>query len=94
MGQTRQDDTRTELSRPREPGLTTRMVEKSIQQHAPSVTPTHDTHHLFNCTHIRTTLSPLELWTDLQRDGAAGQMDGEAGKSDPPPPTSKGHGSG
>ena len=25
---------------------------------------THDTHHLFNCTHIRTTLSPLNLWTD------------------------------
>ena len=25
---------------------------------------THDTHHLFNCTHIRTTLSPLDLWED------------------------------
>ena len=25
---------------------------------------THDTHHLFNCTRIRTTLSPLDLWTD------------------------------
>ena len=25
---------------------------------------THDTHHLFNCTHIRTTLSSLDLWTD------------------------------
>ena len=25
---------------------------------------THDTHHLFNCTYIRTTLSPLDLWTD------------------------------
>ena len=25
---------------------------------------THDTHHLFNCTHIRTTLSPHDLWTD------------------------------
>ena len=22
------------------------------------------THHLFNCTHIRTTLSPLDFWTD------------------------------
>ena len=32
MGQIRQDDTRTELSRPGEPGLTTRMVEKCIQQ--------------------------------------------------------------
>ena len=25
---------------------------------------THDIHHLFNCIHIRTTLSPLDLWTD------------------------------
>ena len=25
---------------------------------------THDTHHLFNCTHIRATLSPLDLRTD------------------------------
>ena len=25
---------------------------------------THDTHHLFNCTHICTTLSPIDLWTD------------------------------
>ena len=25
---------------------------------------THDTHNLFNCTHIRTTLSPLNFWTD------------------------------
>ena len=25
---------------------------------------THDTHHLFNCTNIRTTLSPLDLGTD------------------------------
>ena len=25
---------------------------------------THDFHHLFNFTHIRTTLSPLDLWTD------------------------------
>ena len=27
-------------------------------------THTHDIHHLFNCTHIRTTLSPLDLLTD------------------------------
>ena len=27
-------------------------------------THTHDTHHLFNCTHIRTKLSPLDLWTN------------------------------
>ena len=24
----------------------------------------HNIHHLFNCTHRRTTLSPLTLWTD------------------------------
>ena len=27
-------------------------------------THTHNTQHLFNCTHIRTTLSPLNMWTD------------------------------
>ena len=27
-------------------------------------THTHDTHHLFNFSHKRTTLSPLDLWTD------------------------------
>ena len=27
-------------------------------------THTHDTHHLFNFTHICTTWSPLDLWTD------------------------------
>ena len=27
-------------------------------------TYTHNTHHFFNCTHICTTLSPLDLWTD------------------------------
>ena len=25
---------------------------------------THNTHHIFNCTHICTTLSPLDLWTN------------------------------
>ena len=30
-------------------------------------THTHDTHHLLNCTHIRITLSPLDLWTDPDR---------------------------
>ena len=24
----------------------------------------HNTHHVFNCTHICTTLSPLDFWTD------------------------------
>ena len=30
----------------------------------PCNTHTHDTHPLFNCTHIHTTLSPLDLWAD------------------------------
>ena len=54
---------------------------------------THDTHHLFNCTHIRTTLSPLNLWTEpagltalLARwtEKLAGGP--QAGTSDSPPP--------
>ena len=61
---------------------------------------THDTHNLFNCTHIRPTLSPLDLWTDpagvtelLARwtEKLAGGP--QAGTSDFPP-TNKGHGSG
>ena len=37
---------------------------------------THDT-HLFNCTHIRTTFSPLDLWTDLT--GLSALLSREAG---------------
>ena len=60
---------------------------------------THDIHHLFNCTHIRTTLLPLDLWTNpagvtalLARwtEKLAGGP--QAGTSDSP--TSKGNGSG
>ena len=41
---------------------------------------THDTHHLFNCIHIRTTLSPLDLsrWTEKLAGGP------QAGTSDSP----------
>ena len=55
-------------------------------------TYTHDTHHLFNCTHIRTTPLPLDLWTDPAgvmellarwRDMLAGGP--KAGWSDSPP---------
>ena len=43
-------------------------------------TPTYNTHLLFNCTHICTTLSPLDLWTILLcSDCTDCQMDGEAG---------------
>ena len=55
-------------------------------------THTHDTHHLFNCTHTRITLSLLDLWTDptgvtglLAR--WTGKLAGgpQAGTSDSPP---------
>ena len=40
----------------------TKSTSNHIHHHyAHYATPTH---HLFNCTHIRTTLSPLDLWTD------------------------------
>ena len=43
----------------------TNTTPKHIHHHcAPSATPTHMTLHLFICTDIRTTLSPLDLWTD------------------------------
>ena len=41
-------------------------------------THTYDTHHLFNCTHIRTTFSRL-VDTPSWSDGTAGQMDREDG---------------
>ena len=56
------------------------------------------THHLFNCSHIRTTFSPLDLWTDPAGVTAllarwTEKLDGgpQAGTSDSP--TNKGHGS-
>ena len=39
-------------------------------------THTHDTHHLFNCTHI---FSPGFMDRPRRRDCTAGQIDGEAG---------------
>ena len=62
-------------------------------------THTHDTHHLFNCTHIRTTLSPLDLWTDpagvrhcWPDERSSWLVDHK--REDQIPPTTKGHGSG
>ena len=57
----------------------------------------HDTHHLFNCTHIRTTLSPLDLWTDPAGvTCTAGKKSWlvDHKREHRTPPTSKGHGSG
>ena len=59
-------------------------------------THAHDTHHLFNCTDIRTTLPPLDLWTYPTRVSAllarwteklAGGT--QAGRSDSPPPLAR-----
>ena len=56
-------------------------------------THTHDTHHLFNCTHIRTTLSPLDLWThtagvmELRPYGEISWLVDEKRDDRTPPPT-------
>ena len=64
-------------------------------------TNTYDTHHLFNCIHIRTTLSPLDLGTDpagvtelLARWKEKLAVGPQEGRLDPPTLTSKGQGSG
>ena len=79
-------------------------LQKSKPNHihhhyVPSITVTHDTHHLFNCIHIRTTLSPLDLWTDPAGVTAllarwTEKLAGGPQVEDRTPPTSKGHGSG
>ena len=76
----------------------TKSTPTHIHHHyAPSITSTH-TQHLFNCTHIRTTLSPLDLWEGTVevmellarwRDKLAGGP--QVGSSDSP--TNKGQGS-
>ena len=49
------------INRPSSNHTYTKSTSKHIHHHyAPSVTYTH---HLLNCTHTRTTLSPLDLWT-------------------------------
>ena len=73
---------------------------KSTPNHhyAPPPCNTH-IHHLFNCTHVCTPFSTLDLWTDPARVTALLTRSTEklaggpqAGKSDIP--TSKGHGNG
>ena len=64
--------TRRTLAQPRtnkSPFLKSYLHKVDAKTHPSPLCPlcnihTHDTHHLFNCTHIRTTLSPLDLWTD------------------------------
>ena len=64
--------TRRTLAQPRttkSPFLKSYLHKVDAKTHPSPLCPfcnihTHATHHLFNCTHIRTTLSPLDLWTD------------------------------
>ena len=66
---------------------------KSIHHHdAPFVRLIQNTHKLLNCTHIRNTLSPLDLWTDPAAVTAmpvrwTEKLVGvpQAGRSPPPP---------
>ena len=71
----------------------TKSTPKHIHHHyAASVTSTHTTHIIFNCTHIRTIFSPLDLWTDpagmtalLARWTGKLAVGPQAGTSDSPP---------
>ena len=44
----------------------TKSTPNHIHHHTAPMQHPHK-HHLFNCTHIRTTLPPLDLWTDPAR---------------------------
>ena len=67
-----------QINHPSSNHIYTKSTPNHIHHHyAPSVTFAHTSHHLFNCSHICTTLSPLDLLTDL--GCIAGQMDGKAG---------------
>ena len=61
--------TLAQLRTNKHPFLKSYLHKVHVKTHPSSLCPicnihTHDTHHLFKCTHIRTTLSPLDLWTD------------------------------
>ena len=64
--------TRRTLAKPRtnkSPFLKSYLHKVDAKSHPSTLFPlcnihTHDTHNIFNYTHIRTTLSPLDLWTD------------------------------
>ena len=42
----------------------TKLTPNHIHHHYAPIYNSNNTRHLFNCTHIHTTLSPLDLWTD------------------------------
>ena len=64
--------TRRTLAQPRtnkSPFLKSYLHKVDAKSHPSPLCPlcntrTHDIHHLINCTHIRTMLSPMDLWTD------------------------------
>ena len=91
-----------QINHPSSNHIYTKSTPYHIHHHyAPSVThtDTHDTHHLFNFTHIRTTLSPLDLWADPSEwphcwpDGRRNWLVDHK-REHRTPPTSKGHGNG
>ena len=90
--------TRRTLAQPitnKSPSLKSYLHKVNIKSHLSPLCPlcnTHDTHHLFNCTHMRTTLSHLDLMTDPAGVPAlmarwTEKLSGgpQAGKSDSPP---------
>ena len=62
--------TLAQLRTNKSPFLKVYLYQVDAKSHPSSLPPplcnthTHDTHHPINCTYIRTTLSPLDLWTD------------------------------
>ena len=96
--------TLAQLRTNKSPVLKSFLAKVDVKSHPSPLVPIynthiHYTHHLFNCTHIRTTLSPLDLWTDpagvtalLARRTEKQAGGPQVGRSDSP--TSKGHWSG
>ena len=61
--------TLAQLRTNKSPFLKSYLHKENTKSHSSPLYPlcnthTHDTHYFFNCTHIRTTFSPLDLWTD------------------------------
>ena len=74
--------TRAQLRKNKSPFLKSYLHKVDAKSHSSPLCPlcnthTYDTHHLFNCTHIRTTLSSLDLGTVPA--GLTALLGGEAG---------------
>ena len=86
-----------QLGTDKSPFLGSCLHKVDLRSHPAPLCPLCDTHargahHLFNCTHVHTTLSPLDLWAGPA--GVTALLAGWTGNIGLPPPTSKGHGSG